>query len=65
MIRNLFPFFDLEKRKEVMGVNAFHFLCVFQVTSTVLHLQLLNNNLDKSMLIITPITLCIMMVGLT
>lgn len=64
IVRNLMPLFDFEKRKDVMGRESFNFLCVFQVTSTVMHLMLLNNNLDKSMIIIGPLTLVILFYGI-
>ena len=39
-------------------------MTTFQVTATILHLMLLNNNLDKSMVFIAPVTLITMFAGI-
>ena len=64
MARNIMPFYDLEKRKDIMGRESFIFLCNFQTSTIVMHLMLLNNNLDKSMIFITPVTLIALFYGI-
>ena len=58
------PLFDIEQRKDVMGRESFNMLINFQTVSTILHLMLLNNNLDKSMIFFAPATLLTMFAGI-
>lgn len=64
MGRNIMPFYDFEKRKDIMGRESFNFLCIFQATTIVMHLMLLNNNLDKSMIFIAPLSLMALFYGI-
>lgn len=64
MGRNIIPLFDIEKREEVIGKDAFMFLSIFQTMTVMMHLMLLNNSLDKSMIVIAPLALTALFVGI-
>lgn len=64
MARNIAPLFDFEKRKDVMGRSSFNFLCMFQTSTIIMHLMLLNNNLDKSMIFIAPVSMIALFYGI-
>ena len=64
MARNIAPLFDFEKRKDVMGREGFNLLVNFQMIIIVMHLMLLNNNLETSMILILPLTLFGLFYGL-
>ena len=64
MGRNIMPLYDLEKRKTIMAEGSFNFLCIFQTATIVMHLMLLNNNLDKTMIFIAPVSLLALFYGI-
>lgn len=63
MARNICPLYDFEQRREIMGRQSFSFLMTFQMIVIVIQLQLMNNTLDKAMILVTPLTLFSMFFG--